>query len=142
MHLDRCGIEREGLDLDAHDLLQLQFLEHPVEYAALRPAVHPGIDGVPVAEPLRQPTPLAAMLRHIQQSVEQLQVGKAHIAALYRQAVFNLCVLLFGDFHLSRNYTSYVAIVLTRPNSPKKSETPDLVRLQRNPSPAGGFAFL
>ena len=50
MHLDTCGIQRHSLDLDAHDLSLLQFLEHAIEHAGLGSAAHAGVDGVPVAE--------------------------------------------------------------------------------------------
>ena len=99
MHLDRGRIQRDRLDLDAHDLLQLKLLKDAVQHAALRPAVHPGVDGVPVAKTLGQSAPLASMLSHIQQSVQQLQVRQAYIAPLYRQTFLDPCVLLFRDLH-------------------------------------------
>jgi len=99
MHLHRGRVEREGLDLDAHGLLQLQLLEDPVEHPVLGPAVHPNIDGVPVAEPAGQPTPFAALLGHIQDRVEHFQVAQTHIPALQRQRILNLFVLLLSKFH-------------------------------------------
>ena len=99
MNLDSGAVEREGLDLDANDLLLLERFEDAVKDAAFGPSVHSCIDGMPVAESFGQSAPLAAMLGHIQNGVENLKVGEADIAALTRQAVRNLVVLGFGDFH-------------------------------------------
>ncbi len=44
-----------------------------------------------------------------------MQVGKAHVPALYRQTVLDSRVLLFRDLHYLQSYTSYIAVVLTRP---------------------------
>jgi hypothetical protein len=99
MHLHRGRVQCDRLDLDAHDLLQLQLLEDPVHDPAFRPAVHPGVDGVPVAKPLRQTAPLASMLGHIQQRVQQLKVRQTHVATLHRKTVLDPRVLLFGDLH-------------------------------------------
>lgn len=72
MHLDRGGVERDGFDLDPHDLLHLQLFEDAVQHAVLGPAVHARIDRVPIAEVLRQPAPLRAVLGHIQHSIQEL----------------------------------------------------------------------
>ena len=82
MDLDAGAVERESLQLDAHGLLALQVLEDSVEHAAVRPAAHPGVDGVPVAEICRQPMPLATMLGDIQ-GVEHLEIGQADVLALH-----------------------------------------------------------
>jgi hypothetical protein len=54
---------------------------------------------MPVAEMFRQAAPFAAMLGHIQQGVEQLQIGQANIATLPRQAVGNTRILTLGYLH-------------------------------------------
>jgi hypothetical protein len=56
---------------------------------------------MPVAEPLGKATPLTAMLGHIEDCVEHLQIVQAYIPALQRKARFDLLVLLGRDFHLS-----------------------------------------
>ena len=84
MDFDDGAVERDRLDLDAHDLCLLQAFEHTIQHTQLRPAVHAGIDGVPVAEAFGQAAPLAAMLAHIQDGVEHLQVGKTDVASLSR----------------------------------------------------------
>src|SRR5512145_2271588 len=99
MHLDDGTVERNGLDLDAHDLLLLQLREYAIEHTALGPAVHAGIDRVPVRESLGQTTPLAPLLGNVEDRVENLQIRQADIAALARQAVGYALVLGFGDFH-------------------------------------------
>ncbi len=74
----------------------------PVEHPVPGPAVHPGVDGVPVADPGRQPPPLAAMLGDVQDGVEHLQVRQADVAALHRQGGRNAFVLSLGDLHPQR----------------------------------------
>jgi hypothetical protein len=53
MHFDGGRIQRHRLDADAHDLFALQLLEDRVQHATLGPAVHAGVDGVPLAEAFR-----------------------------------------------------------------------------------------
>jgi hypothetical protein len=99
MYLHDGAVQGHRLDSDTHDLSMLQLGKHPIQHAALRPAIHAGVDRVPVAEPLGQATPLAALLGHVQDRVQHLQVGQAHIAALRGQAVLDHAVLRFADFH-------------------------------------------
>jgi len=56
--------EALGLDPDPDHLFPLQVPEHAVQDAVPRPPVHARVDGVPVAETLRQATPLAAVPGH------------------------------------------------------------------------------
>ncbi len=60
------AVEAQGLDPDPDHLLPLQVLEHAIQDALLRPPVHARVDGVPVAETLRQAAPLAAVLGHVE----------------------------------------------------------------------------
>jgi len=99
MNLDARGVQRDRFDLDAHDLRLLQLLEHPVEHAGLRPAVHARVDRVPVAEALGQSSPLAAVLGHVQDCVDHLHVAQADVASLRRQAVLDLGELFGRDLH-------------------------------------------
>src|ERR1700751_1936107 len=105
MHLDRGRVERERLDLDPHDLLRLQLLEYLIENAVLGPAIHPRVDRVPAAETLRQPAPFAALLSHIQNSVQHLQIAQTHIPTLHRQRILDSLVLRFCDLHLVARLT-------------------------------------
>jgi len=77
----------------------LKLLKHAIEHARLGPAVHAGIDRVPVAEPLGQSAPLAAVLGDVQDGVDYLQVAEADVAALHWQTVLNLGELLGRDLH-------------------------------------------
>ena len=43
---DARGVQRDRLDLDAHDLSLLRFLEHRVERVRLGPAVHRRVNSV------------------------------------------------------------------------------------------------
>ncbi len=99
MHLDTGAIQRDGFDFDTDDLLLLQLLESAIKYTTFCPAIHAGIDSVPVAKAFGQTAPLAAMLCNIENGVENLQVGKADIAALTRHAVLDFMILGFCDFH-------------------------------------------
>ena len=72
MHLDDGAVQGNRLDLDANDLFLLQFREEPVQHAGFGPAIHAGVDGMPVAEPFRQAPPLAPMLGDKQNRVEDL----------------------------------------------------------------------
>ena len=69
--------------------------------AVLGPAVHAGVNGVPVSEAFGQAAPLAALLGNIQNGVENREVRQAHIASLARQNRFNAPVLLLGDLHIT-----------------------------------------
>ena len=85
--------------VDPDDLRMLQLCEDPIQHTALRPAIHAGVDGVPVAEPLGQTAPFATLLGDLQDRVQHAQIGQAHIAALNRQTVLDQAVLRFADFH-------------------------------------------
>lgn len=111
MNLDDGRVQREGFDADAHDLLQLQLLEDAIKHPVLRPAVHPDIDGMPVAEPPRESAPLTPLLGNIENRVEYLEIGQSHIPTLHRQAVTDLFVLLWRDFHLSASYQVQMSLV-------------------------------
>jgi len=100
MHFDDSAVQGNRLDLDAHDLSMLQLLEYAIEHPVLGPAIHARVDGVPVAESQGQPAPLATVLCHVQDRIEYAQIRMADVAALLGQAVLDLAVLRFGDFHL------------------------------------------
>ena len=102
MDFDGGRIQAHGLDADAHDLLALQLLEDVIQHPALGPAIHAGVDGMPISEALGQAAPLAAVLGDIEQSVQQLQVVELHVAALAGKTGGNTLVLRFGDLHAGR----------------------------------------
>ena len=87
MHFDGGAVQAHLFNPDGQDLLLLQPGEDPVQHPGLAPAVHPRVDRMPVAKLFGQPPPFATLLHHIQQSVEQLQIGHAHVAALPRQTI-------------------------------------------------------
>ena len=99
MHFDRGAVQTNPLDPDRQNLLRLQPGKYPVQHPRLAPAVHPGVDGMPVAQMFRQAAPFTAMLDRIQQGVEQLQIGHADIATLLRQTVGDALILNPGQFH-------------------------------------------
>src|ERR1039457_1886154 len=116
MYLHDGRVQLDGFDPDAHDLLPLQLFKDAVQCAILRPAVHASIDGVPIAEALGQPTPLASLLGHIQNRVQHRQVRHADIATLTRQTGLYAKVLRLCDLHKHRIPRKY-RLVLTRPST-------------------------
>lgn len=99
MDLDAGGVQRDCFDLDAHDLCSLQLIEHAIEDTGFGPAVHAGVNRVPVAKAHGQSAPLAAMLGHIEDRIDHLQVAQADVATLPGQAVLNGGELLGCDLH-------------------------------------------
>ena len=89
MYLDAGAVERHCLELDSDHLGALQLFEDSIQNARLGPSIHTSINGVPIAEPLRQPSPLAAMFGHEKNGVQDLQVGHADVATLGRQTAFD-----------------------------------------------------
>ena len=58
MSLDDGVVQRRRLELDAQDPLSLPVRQHLVQHPVPRPAVHPGVDGAPIAKPRHaQPGP-------------------------------------------------------------------------------------
>ena len=118
MNLDRGAVQRYRLDPDANNLRLLQLLKHPIQHTAFAPAVHAGVDGVPIAEAFGQAAPLAAMLGHVQNGIQYAQIAETDIAPLERQTVYDSLVLGLSDFH-ALQYTRIHAIwllELTGPN--------------------------
>ena len=99
MNLDDDAVQGHGLQLAARDLLPLQLLENPVEHPIFRPSVHAYVNGVPVAQPGQQPTPLAALFGDVQHGIEHLQVRKPNVAALHREVRGNAGIFRFCDLH-------------------------------------------
>ena len=99
MHLDDRAVEGYGFDLDLNDLPSLHGLEDLIQDAALGPAHHTGVDRVPGSKMFREAPPFAALFGDIQNGIENLKVGESHIAALNREAMGDLFVLGFADFH-------------------------------------------
>jgi len=99
MNLDCRTVQGHGFDLDTDNLIVLQLRKYPIQHAALGPAIHARVDRVPIAEPLGQTAPFAALLSDVQDRVENSEIGQAHIAALCRQTVLDQAVLRVGNFH-------------------------------------------
>ena len=92
MDFDASIVQRNSFNTDTDDLLMLELPKNMAQDTTLCPAIHAGIDGMPVAEAFGQPSPLAAMLGNVKNGIENLQVGMADVATLTRQAVFDLLV--------------------------------------------------
>lgn len=102
MHLDRSAVQRDGVDLDPDDLSMLHALEHAIQDTGLRPAAPARIDGMPATKAFWQAAPFAALLGNVQDGIRDLKVRETDVAALARQAVLNLAILLFGDLQAER----------------------------------------
>src|SRR5262249_29042191 len=99
MDFDDRAVETDRFELDMNQLLGLQFLKKAVEHAGFGPAIHPGVDRMPIPEALRQRAPLAAILGHVEDRVDHGEILVRDIAALARQKRFNASELCSGDFH-------------------------------------------
>ena len=99
MDLDDGAVHRYRFEFDAHDLFPLEVFKHPVDHSILRPAVHPCVDGMPIAESGRQPPPLAALLGDIQNRVEHLQVRQFDVPSLNGKDRCNAFVLSFCNLN-------------------------------------------
>ena len=72
MHISDGVVQGNRFDLDTDDLFLLQFRKDPIQHAGLGPAIHPGVNGMPVAEPFRQAPPIAALFSDKQNRVDYL----------------------------------------------------------------------
>ena len=96
MDFDRGAVQTHIFHVNGQDLFRLETGKDPVQDPGLAPAVHPGVDGMPIAKVFGQTPPFAAMLDHVQQRIEQLQIGHPDVATLARQAIGNPLKLAFG----------------------------------------------
>ena len=103
---DRGAVQADVFEADGQDLLFLQPGKDSIQDAGFAPAVHPRVDGMPIAQMFGQTPPFAAMLHHVQQGVKQLQIGHAHIAALPRQAISDALILTLSNLHARDNATT------------------------------------
>jgi len=119
MHFDRRAVQAHVFPADGQDLLFLQPREDPVQHPRFTPAIHPRVDGMPVAKLFRQAAPFAAMLHHVKQSIEQLEIAHAYIASLPWQTIGNLLILSSGKlhFHHFAQDSQRVQVVLTGPRA-------------------------
>lgn len=99
MHFDTRAIEPEAFDADRDQALPPKRFENPLQHASVRPPAKPHVDGVPIAEFLRQAAPFAAVLGDIEQRVEQLPVVDLHVAALHREERRQQSILRISQFH-------------------------------------------
>ena len=97
MHLDAGAVEAEAVEVLVRQLLVPQRGEQPRKHARLGPAAQPHVDRVPLAVALRKGAPLAAVLKDMQQGVDDDDVRNPHVAALDRQMGMQQSVLFFGD---------------------------------------------
>ena len=113
MGLDGGGVQADGFDAHPHRTLTLELLEDAVQHAGAAPAHHARVDGVPVAVPLGQAAPFAAVGRYMQDGVEYLQVVNAHITALAWQPVLDLLKLFNGQLHAAHASDEYNALAMS-----------------------------
>ena len=99
VHLDDRAVEGNSFDLDLDHVPSLQGLEDLIQDAALGPAHHAGVDRVPGSKCWGEAPPFATLFGDIQNRIEDLKAGESHIAALNREAMGDVLVLGFADFH-------------------------------------------
>ena len=99
VHLDDRAVEGNSFDLDRNDVPSLHGLEDLIQDAALGPAHHAGVDRVPRSNLLGEAPSFTALFGDMQNGFEDLRVGESHIAAMNWEAMGDLFVLGFADFH-------------------------------------------
>ena len=132
MHFNRGAIQAHMLAADGQNLLLLQPREDTIQHPRFTPTIHPRVDRMPVAKLFGQSPPFAAVLNHIKQRIEQLQIGHAHVAALPRQAIGDPLILTLSKphtHHLALNYR-IVQVVLTGPRVSEENRREDRVASQ------------
>ena len=111
MYLDAGAVEAEADGVLSDRLLLPKRGEQPLEHAAARPAAEPGVNREPIAEPLRQGAPFAAVLQDVQDRVDEIDVRNPHVPALNREQRTNFGVLFCRDlFHDCEPLDFYVIV--------------------------------
>ena len=99
MNLDNSAVKRKNLDFDGNEPLALKPLKNSGEGAVFAPAVHPGINGMPVAEFFWETPPLAAIFRDVEDGIENLEIIQGNISPLPREAIGDAFIMFFGYVH-------------------------------------------
>ena len=98
MNLDNRAVQTHRLDLDADELLALQLREQTVKHTSLGPTIHPRVDRMPVTKSLRQRAPLAAVLCHIEDRVNHVEILVRDVAVLTRKMLLDASKLFSVNF--------------------------------------------
>src|SRR5579862_5073135 len=99
MNLDNRAVQTHRFDLDADELLALQLRKQAVEHTSLGPAFHARVDRMPITKSLRQGSPLATILGHIEDGINHVEVLVRDVAVLTRQVLLDARKLFSADFH-------------------------------------------
>ena len=99
VNFDDGGVQAQCLDRPLAQCLLLQMVENLCKYAAMGPAIQPHVHGVPRAESGRQSSPLAAVVGHIGQSIEEPVVTDQLAASGLGQQVTDTFELRASDVH-------------------------------------------
>lgn len=78
---------------------RLQSSKDAFQHTVFPPSVHANIDCMPVSVEFRQCSPLAAVLRNIQYSIDHLEIVYFDIPYLDRTDFFDFLLLLKRDFN-------------------------------------------
>ena len=97
MHLGAGAVEAEAVEVLVRQLLLPQRRKQPRQHARLGPAAQPHAGRVPLAAALGKGAPLAAVLKNVQQGVDDDDVRNQHVAALDRKMGMQQGATLFGD---------------------------------------------
>ena len=99
MNFDDRAVEREVPATDMKNIIMLQSLEDSVKHTVFAPAVHAGVDAVPIAEAAWKPSPFAPMFEDIQHRVQHREVVNCDIASLTGKTVSYFFIPLLCYFH-------------------------------------------
>jgi len=98
MNFDARAVEAKAVDGHADHVVFLKRIKQPIQDARICPTAHPGVNRVPLAEPLRQGPPLAAILGNKEDGIDHRQVRNPNIPTLNWQVGADQRVLLFCYF--------------------------------------------
>ena len=99
MNLNRRTVKAHYFHVDLNDTFCLQGGKYPAKNPVLAPPVHANIDCMPISIVFRQCPPLAAVLRDIQDRIDQLEIRHADVASLRWKILRDLLILLLCDLH-------------------------------------------
>ncbi len=103
-----CALDRRAIQAHVFDVDEVKICSscNRAKTRSKTPALlqrfTPRVNSMPIAQMLGQTSPFATMLNHIQQGIDQLQIGHAHIATLARQTTSDALELTLSEFHARR----------------------------------------
>lgn len=100
MNLDRCAVKTYHFGVNLDYPFCLQCGKYSAEYTVLAPSAHANVYCMPISVGFRQRPSFAAVLRDIQDRINQLEIAHTDIAALGRKILRYLLVLFLRNLHV------------------------------------------